>query len=142
MEILKNLVLQSALTTANELTTICKVSDLVGPKGQLQVSLDNLQKEGVGVLLLATRATGETYRLMTSTALSQSLRAKDIKLSDLGSFPIIEYTVQGGKNAGTVIPMVTMPQGSAITVGIVAEKFSKEDYKRASTYKPEELIAF
>ena len=57
----------------------------------------------------------------------------------MADFPIIEYTT---KTDGAVIPMVTMPQGSAVRVGIGFEAFKKDTYKRETLFKPEDLIAF
>ena len=138
MNVLENSVLASAEVTESTLVVICKVSDITGAKGSLNANLDNIARTDKAVMLTATAENGKSFKLLCSGAVGQAIRAKQLKLSDMGSFPVIEYTTQSDSS---VIPMVTMPQGSAITVGVEASKFSKVEFKRTSVFNPADLIA-
>lgn len=139
MNLLENAVIAQALVTDNNLVEICKVKDLVGEKGTLSVSVDNLLRTEKALQLIVTTEEGKVLRLITSGAVGAAIRAKELPLKTVATFPVVEYATKG---SGEIIPMVVNPIGSSVLVSIEAKTFDKGEYKREFKGDIKELIAF
>ena len=81
------------------------------------------------------KADGTSAQVVCSSNVSNGLRAKEITLSQVQGFPIVEQITPDGE----IINIVTMPSGGALVefnvTGEVAEY-------QAPTFDPSELVAF
>jgi hypothetical protein len=126
--VLENSVLLGALATENTLKVIGLVSDVMGAKGTITVSLDNLRREGVAVRTTITDSTGKVYNVICSKQVSEGIRDKSIKLNQVATFPITEYVTR----EGTIIPKIVLPLGSSVIVGVESKSISTVPYVRAT----------
>jgi hypothetical protein len=126
--VLENSVLLGALATENTLKVIGLVSDVMGAKGTITVSLDNLRREGVAVRTTITDSTGKVYNVICSKQVSEGIRDKSIKLNQVATFPITEYETR----EGTIIPKIVLPLGSSVIVGVESKSISTVPYVRAT----------
>ena len=139
INIMNHAILNQSRVVAGNLTTITTVGALVGPKGQITTTSNSILNKDKALVLRLINEKNEAWQLICSTNVSSAIRNKELKLSELGDFPIVEYTTQGTQE---VIPMIVFPEGLASDViTLEATKFSKTPFTRKSAYKPEDLIA-
>lgn len=118
-------------------TELGTIANIVGKGGSYRpASLNNWADANKRVVLVLAKKDGTSDLVTCSTELSKRLRSKEIKLSQLMGFTIVEQLTSTGEtmnvvvmpNSGTTLPSV------AITDEIVA-------YEPVSTFDPSELIA-
>ena len=118
-------------------TELGSIASIVGKGGSFRpASLNNWADANKRVVLVLAKKDGTSDLVTCSTELSKRLRSKEIKLSQLMGFTIVEQLTSTGEtmnvvvmpNSGTTLPSVE------ITDEIVA-------YEPVSTFDPSELIA-
>ena len=119
-------------TERTELGTVAELTGVGGKIGLLPANFNNHDKR---VVIIMKKANGTSAQVVCSSNVSSGLRAKEITLSQVQGFPVVEQIT----NDGEIINIVTMPSGGALVefnvTGEVAE------YK-APTFDPSELVAF
>ena len=136
---MNHVILNASKVVAGSLTTITTVEALVGPKGQITTTSNSIMNKDKALVLRLINEKNEAWQIICSSNVSSAIRNRELKMSELGAFPIVEYTTQTTQEK---IPMIVFPEGMASDViTLSAEKFSKTPFARKSTYKPEDLIA-
>lgn len=119
-------------TERTELGTVAELTGVGGKIGLLPTNFNNHDKR---VVIIMKKANGTSAQVICSSNVSEGLRAKEITLSQVQGFPIVEQITPDGE----IINIVTMPSGGALVefnvTGEVAE------YK-APVFDPSELVAF
>ena len=119
-------------------TELGTIASIVGKGGSYRpATMNNWLDQNKRVVLVLAKKDGTSDLVTCSAELSKRLRSKEIKLSQLMGFTIVEQLTTTGEtmnvvvmpNNGTALPSV------AITDEIVA-------YEPISTFNAEELIAF
>jgi len=148
MNILDNAILAKGLNQGT-ITEICKVSDIIGKTGKVEVLPQNIARLDKAVQIYLTTEKGELVHYIASEQVGADIRAKKLKLSDVPHLPLIQYTTYGpgdvkgtpiDQRTGEVIAMITYPQGSGQLYGIEAKDSSKA-FVRESVFNPADLIA-
>lgn len=118
-------------------TELGTIASIVGQGGSFRpATMANWLDANKRVVLVLAKKDGTSDLVTCSSELSKRLRSKEIKLSQLMGFTIVEQLTSSGEtmnvvvmpNAGTTLPSV------AITDEIPA-------YEPVSTFDPSELIA-
>ena len=119
-------------TERTELGTVAELTGVGGKIGLLPANFNNHDKR---VIIVMKKANGTSAQVICSSNVSSGLRAKEITLSQVQGFPVVEQIT----NDGEIINIVTMPSGGALVefnvTGEVAE------YK-SPVFDPSELVAF
>jgi hypothetical protein len=118
-------------------TELGTIAEIVGQGGTFRpATMSNWLDTNKRVVLVLAKKDGTSDLVTCSTELSKRLRSKEIKLSQLMGFIVVEQLTRSGEimnvvvmpNAGTTLPSVE------ITDEIPA-------YEPVSTFDPSELIA-
>ena len=119
-------------------TELGTIASIVGKGGSFRpASINNWTDANKRVVLVLAKKDGTSDLITCSTEVSKRLRSKELKLSQLMSFTVVEQLTV----SGDVMNVVVMPSSGAtlpaveITDNIVA-------YEPVSTFNAEELIAF
>ena len=127
--------LEFKLYERTERTELGTVAELTGVGGKIALSPPNFINHDKRVVIVMKKANGTSAQVVCSSNVSNGLRAKEITLSQVQGFPVVEQIT----NDGEIINIVTMPSGGALVefnvTGEVAE------YK-APVFDPSELVAF
>jgi hypothetical protein len=135
MNILDNAILAKGLASNGTVKEICKVSDIIGKTGRIDVTVSNFKNVEKGLKFLLTTDKGEVVSFLASKAVSADFRAKTLKMSDVAHLPLVEYKTKGPEDTaltpindrtGEVIAMITYPSDSGQVIGIEAKEVSKE----------------
>lgn len=119
-------------------TELGTIASIVGKGGSFRpANLSNWTDETKRIVLILVKKDGTSEKVTCSTELSKRLRSKEIKLSQLMGFIVVEQLTRSGEianivampSSGTTLPSVE------ITDNIVA-------YEPVNTFNAEELIAF
>ncbi len=118
-----------------ERTELGTIASVLGKNGKIKLIPRNLADESKRVVIVLEKANGESATATCSAQVSKLLRAKEIKLSNLVGFTIVEQELASGETAN----IITMPAGNLI-------EFEMKNVK-AKEYEPasvdwEELVAF
>jgi len=108
------------------------LGELTPENCEIKFSKDNL--EGDKRIFLRVLHDGKEAKVTCSPRVSEKIRAKELKLSDLWNLQVNEVT----NKEGEIIPMIVL-EGASFTV--------KKDLKTATQYKapaynPKDLVAF
>ena len=118
-----------------ELGTIASV---VGEGGSYRpASSANLADPSKRLMLVLTKADGTSELVACSAELSKRLRSKEIKLSQIQGFTIVEQLTTSGEIMNIIVMPATGTTLPSVSVGAEAPA-----YQPVSTFNPEELIAF
>ena len=127
--------LEFKLYERTERTELGTVAELTGVGGKIALSPPNFINHDKRVVIVMKKANGTSAQVVCSSNVSNGLRAKEITLSQVQGFPVVEQIT----NDGEIINIVTMPSGGSLVefnvTGEVAE------YK-APVFDPSELVAF
>lgn len=118
-----------------EAVVISTVAKAVGPKGRIDFSLANLQRDGSdgerakAVTVFLTRADGKSVTVICSKAISAAIRNKELSAPQIGQLEIIEHERRDDNGQVIdVIPMIVSPRsGVQGTVGVEAAAFAKAE---------------
>jgi hypothetical protein len=119
-------------------TELGTIASIVGKGGSFRpASMSNWADANKRVVLVLAKKDGTSDIVTCSSEVSKRLRSKELKLSQLMGFTIVEQLTTSGEtmnvivmpNAGTVLPTVEI--GDEIVT-----------YEPVSTFNAEELIAF
>jgi hypothetical protein len=111
------------------------ISSVLGKKGKIALIARNFSDLSKRVVVVLTKANGESATAVCSAQVSKLLRSKELKLSQLIGFTIIEQTLQNGETAN----IIAMPSGALNEITL--------DTLKTKEYEPvavdwEELVAF
>jgi len=100
-------------------------------------STANLTDHTKRLVLTLTRVDGTSELVTCSGELSKRLRNKEIALSQIANFEIVEQLTDNGDTMNCVVLPATNTVLPSVTI-----QATMPDYKPVSTFRPEELIAF
>jgi len=106
---------------------IGSVAAVIGIGGSIDYTLENLHNPAVRVQLILTNAVGLKSTIVCSPKVSELLRKKEIKLSNLVTFPVSEQTALSGET----INVIGMPASSRHAVSIKLADLTPAEYKPA-----------
>ena len=127
--------LEFKLYERTERTELGTVAELTGVGGKIALSPPNFNNHDKRVIIVMKKANGTSAQVICSSNVSSGLRAKEITLSQVQGFPVVEQIT----NDGEIINIVTMPSGGALVEFSVNGKVA--EYK-APAFDPSELVAF
>lgn len=114
------------------------IAEVVGKGGTYRpASLKNLTDADKRVVLVLTKKDGTSDLVTCSSEVSKRLRSKELKLSQLMSFTIIEQLTTTGETMNVLV----MPN-SGTTLPSVEVTDEVPAYEPIATFNAEELIAF
>ena len=114
------------------LASVCGVGGNYRP-----CSTANLKDNTKRLVLTLTRVDGTSELVTCSGELSKRLRNKEIALSQIANFEIVEQMTDDGDIMNCVVLPATTSVLPSVTV-----KQEMPEYQPVSTFNPEELIAF
>jgi len=114
------------------LATVCGVGGSYRP-----CSTKNLADHSKRLVLTMIKADGTSDLVTCSGELSKRLRNKEIALSQIANFPIVEQLTEDGD----IMNCVQLPAGTTQLPSVTVTE-EMPDYQPVSTFNPEELIAF
>lgn len=120
----------------NTLEVIGTVREIIGAKGKVTFSENNLRDESKAVTVLLTNEKGQQGRAYCSAAVSKGLRDKTISAGEFMSLNV----APGETKEGVAIFRVIRPQGA--TLVLEGAKIKDKKFSTKSTLVPEDLIAF
>jgi len=116
--------------TGNVLATAGVVRDLVGKDGTLSIIPKNFKDDTKRVALILTKADGTSTMISCSKAVSDGLRNKSIKMSNVAGFEVLE--------GDSGISFISLPSGALVNFAV--KDLTVENYV-PSAVNFEELIA-
>jgi hypothetical protein len=121
-----------------ERVSLGTIATLAGAGGKIKpVSIANFADDSKRVVILITQKSGESDTVTCSPEVSKRLRSKELKISQLATFEVIEQLTQSGE----IMNLVIMPTGaSSIPDYEITGK--EEAFSPVTTFNVEELIAF
>jgi len=121
-----------------ERVSLGTIANLAGAGGKIKpVSLANFADESKRVVILITQKSGESDTVTCSPEVSKRLRSKELRISQLATFEVIEQLTLSGE----IMNLVIMPTGaSAIPDYEITGK--EESFAPVTTFNAEELIVF
>ena len=126
--------LEFKLHTRAERVEIGTIAELTGVGGKCCLIESNYKNPERQVMIVLKRPDGTSATVTCSPQVSKLLRAKEITLSQVQGFPVIETVSKDGE----LINTVAMPAGGLIEFDIT-DKVA--EYK-APVFDPSELVAF
>ena len=114
----------------NALTSVGVVSDLVGADGIISFIPKNLKDDTKRIALVLTKADGTSAMISCSKAVSDGLRDKSIKMSNVAGFEVLE--------GDSGISFISLPSGALVNFAV--KDLTVENYV-PSAVNFEELIA-
>ena len=114
------------------LASVCGVGGSYRP-----CSSANLADHTKRLVLTLTRVDGTSELVTCSGELSKRLRNKEIALSQIANFEIVEQLT----DSGDVMNCVVLPASTNVLPSVTV-KDEMPNYQPVSTFRPEELIAF
>jgi hypothetical protein len=119
-------------------TELGTIASIVGKGGSFRpASISNWTDANKRVVLVLAKKDGTSDLITCSTEVSKRLRSKELKLSQLMGFTIIEQLTTSGETMNVVV----MPNGGAKLPSVEVGD-SIPTYEPISTFNAEELIAF
>ena len=126
--------------TVVERNVLGTVAEIAGPGAEINFIKDNLNDWNKRLQVILKRPDGTSSAILCSPTVSKGVRNKEIRVSQLAGFPIIEHVVgKDYKNAGLVMPIISMPEGQSLISG--GEITQVVEYK-PEVFDPADLIAF
>jgi hypothetical protein len=126
--------------TVVERKVLGTVAEIAGPGAEINFTKDNLTHPTKRLQVILTRPDGTSSAIICSPAVGRGVRNKEITISQLAGFPIVEHVVgKDYENAGLVMPIISMPEGQSLISGGEITKVT--EYK-PEVFDPADLIAF
>jgi len=128
--------LEFKLYERTERTELGTVAENAGIGGNVALVPSNFINHDRRVVIVVEQASGKSSMVTCSSNVSKGLRAKEITLTQIQSFPIIEQVTPNGE----IINLVTMPSGNSnlVKVAVTNEVVDFE----VPTLDISELVAF
>ena len=126
--------LEFKLHTRAERVELGTIAELTGVGGKCCLIESNYKNPERQVMLVLKKADGTSTTVTCSPKVSNALRAKEVTLRQVQSFPIIETVSKDGE----IINTVAMPAGGLIEFDIASEVVEYQ----APTFDPSDLVAF
>jgi len=121
-----------------ERVSLGTIANLAGAGGKIKpVSLANFADENKRVVILITQKSGESDTVTCSPEVSKRLRSKELRISQLATFEVIEQLTSSGE----IMNLVVMPTG-ALSIPDYEITGKEESFAPVTTFNAEELIAF
>lgn len=119
-------------------TELGTIASIVGKGGSYRpASMKNFTDHSKRVALVLLRKDGTSDLVTCSPEVSKRLRSKELRLSQLMGFTVIEQPTLSGE----IMNLVVMPSaGTTLPSVEVGDKIP--EYQPVATFNPEELIAF
>jgi hypothetical protein len=119
-------------------TELGTIASIVGKGGSFRpASINNWTDANKRVVLVLAKKDGTSDLITCSTEVSKRLRSKELKLSQLMGFTVVEQLTV----SGDVMNVVVMPSNGS-TLPAVEITDNIVSYEPVSTFNAEELIAF
>jgi len=121
-----------------ERVSLGTIAKLAGLGGKIKpVSINNFTDENKRVVILVTNKDGESDTVTCSPEVSKRLRSKELTISQLSTFEVIEQLTLSGE----IMNLVVMPSNGA---GIPDYEITgkEESFTPVESFNVEELIAF
>ena len=119
-------------------TELGTIASVVGKGGSFRpASINNWTDTSKRVVLVLAKKDGTSDLVTCSSEVSKRLRSKELKLSQLMGFTIVEQLTTSGETMNVVV----MPNNGA-TLPAVEITDEIPAYEPVSTFNAEELIAF
>lgn len=117
------------------------VSAIYGAKGRIRPAKGSLTSTKKYVIQAFEEGAPEKYvQLYCSKAVSELLRAKEIRLTHLYDFPVIYHTVgESYANAGVSYNLIALPTSTTEVGSVGVEEVASESF--SPTFDPADLIA-
>lgn len=104
----------------NQLASFGTLAKVIGKGGKITLrSSSNLLNANKRVALTLIKANGNWFDVIASKTVSQMLREKQVSLSELASFELIQGTTSGDNPEP--IAIVSMPTGTSASVEVTEE---------------------
>ena len=113
------------------------IANIVGAGGSYRLASTANFLSGKRIVLVLQNAEGESETVTCSPAVSQALRDKSLRLSQVQGFEVCEFLTESGEISNTVV----MPSAAAVDMPAVEVGGTYEAYQPVSRFKPEELVA-
>jgi len=126
--------------TATERKVLGTVAKLAGPGASINFTKNNWFHPTKRLHVVLERPDGSSFGLNCSPSVGSGVRNKEITMSQLAGFPIIEHVV--GKeytNAGVIMPIISMPDGQGL---ISAGEITEVAEYTPETFELSDLVAF
>jgi len=127
--------LEFKLYERTERTELGTVAELTGVGGKIGLLPSNFNNPNKRVVIIMTKADKTSEQVVCSSNVSKGLRAKEITISQVQGFPIVEQITPDGE----IINIITMPSGGALVEFNVTNEVAEYE---APTFDPSELVAF
>jgi len=121
-----------------ERTSLGTVAQLVGQKGNYRLASTANWLSDKRVVLVLTKEDGTSDTVTCSATVSERLRSKELRLSQLQHFEVIEQLTNGGG----VMNVVVMPSVSNTLPSVEVGKVEAPAYQPVATFNLDELVAF
>ena len=127
---------------ANVRELVGLVSEVVGTKGRIDISIDSKLSEKQKVLDI-TSNDGTLYSFCCDYKLSQLLHNQVVSLTDLGAMEICRVPLLTGVDKGKLVLKVCLPSSWKQSVGVDAKDLKKvEDVSVKSLYSSDQLVTW
>ena len=121
--------------------TVGTLAEVLPAGTKLEVLPSNLAGTS-RVMVIATNPQGKKQSLICSTSISNMIRSKEVRLSQLGQFPVEPRTQQDSEGNDVVVPYIVKPT----PIDSPAKEFSldsnAEQWAPVEIENIEELVAF
>ena len=121
-----------------ERTELGTVAALIGKGGKMKLSPRNFADESKRVAVILEQLGGASDLVICSGEVSKRLRSKEITLSQLAGFVVVEQLTTNGD----LINIITMPSNANGMIELKIDDVKQTAYQPAATFNAEELIAF
>jgi hypothetical protein len=126
--------------TATERKVLGTVAKIAGPGATINFTKNNFNHPTKRLHVVLSRPDGSSFGINCSPAVGSGVRNKEITMSQLAGFPIIEHVVsEDYANAGVVMCMIAMPDGQGL---ISAGEITEVAEYVPETFEPSDLVAF
>jgi hypothetical protein len=127
---------------ANARKVVGLVSELVGTKGQIEITPSSLYGDKQKVLDI-TSNDGKLFSFVCDYKLSELLHNKAISMTDLGAMEIAQVALMNGPDKGKLVNKVLLPQSWKQTITISAKDLKKaEEVQAKSLFVSDQLASW
>ena len=121
-----------------ERTELGTVAELIGKGGKMKLSPRNFADDTKRVAVILEQLGGASDMVICSNEVSKRLRSKEITLSQLAGFVVVEQLT----TSGDLINIITMPSNANGLIELKIDDVKQTAYQPVATFNAEELIAF
>lgn len=114
------------------------VAELLGPGGSYRPASMANWTSAKRVALVFINKAGESCLVLCSPAVSDKLRSKELRLSQLQSFEVCEFITDSGEIVNTIV----MPAVGSVLPTVEIGAQAAPAYQPTKVFNAEELIAF